>query len=129
MVLGILKRALHLWDQMFLCENLWKLLIVCSTLNAEPIVSKRKTFFKKLEYRLSIESTKIENVSFWYKTALSGANVKTNSMVSTKWTYKKEWSFASNYFISLTFFFLFKNLLWRVDFMYQQHKCLYLYFL
>ena len=96
---------------MFLCENVWKLLIVCSTLNVEPIVSKRKTFFKKLEYHLSIESTKIENVSFSYKTALSGANVKTNSMVSTKWTYKKEWSFASNYFISLTFFFLFKNLL------------------
>ena len=89
---------------MYLCENVWKLLIVCSTLNVEPVVSKRKTFFKKLDYRLSIENPKIENVSFSYKTTLSGANVKTNSMVSTKWTYKKEWSFASN-FISLTFFF------------------------
>ena len=30
---------------------------------------------------------------------MSEANVKTNGMVNTKWTYKKEWSFASNYFI------------------------------
>ena len=61
---------------MYLCENVWKLLIVCSTLNVEPIVLKRKTFFKKLEYRLSIESTKIENVSFSYKTALPGAMLR-----------------------------------------------------
>ena len=58
-----------------------------------------KTFFKKLEYRSLAESTKIENASFLYKTALSEANVKTNSMVSTKWTYHKERSFTSNYFI------------------------------
>ena len=35
---------------------------------------------KKLEYRILIESTKIENVTFSYETALSEANVKTNRM-------------------------------------------------
>ena len=30
---------------------------------------------------------------------MSEANVKTNRMATTKWTYHKEWNFASNYFI------------------------------
>ena len=53
----------------------------------------------------------IENVSFSYKTVLSDANVKTNRMESTKWTYHKERSFASNYFMFLKILFQFKNLL------------------
>ena len=57
-----------------------------------------KTFFKKLEYRFLVETTKTEN-TFSFKTALSGANVKTNRMATTKWNYHKEWSFASNYLI------------------------------
>ena len=60
---------------------------------------KKKTFFKKLEYCFLVESTKIENASFLYKTAILEATVKTNRTVSTKWTYHKEGSFASNYFI------------------------------
>ena len=44
---------------------------------------KMKTFFKKLEYRFLVESTKIENASFPHKTAISDANVKTNRIVST----------------------------------------------
>ena len=56
-----------------------------------------KTFFKKLEYQFLVETTKIENTSFSFKCALSEANVKTNSMATTKLTYHKEWSFASNY--------------------------------
>ena len=52
-----------------------------------------------MEYRFLVETTKIENKSFAFKTALSEANVKTNKMATTKWTYLKEWSFASNYFI------------------------------
>ena len=48
-----------------------------------------------------VESTKTENVSFLYKTAISEANVKLNRTVSKKWTFHKERSFASNYF---TFF-------------------------
>ena len=55
-----------------------------------------QTLFKKLEYRFLVESTKIDNITFPYKAALSEANVKINRMRSTKWTYHKEWSFASN---------------------------------
>ena len=45
-----------------------------------------KTLFKKLEYQILVESTKIENAPFPYKTATSEANVKTNRVVSTKLT-------------------------------------------
>ena len=58
-----------------------------------------KTFFKKLEYRFLVETTKIENTSFPFETALSESNVKTNRIATTKWTYHKVWSFASTYFI------------------------------
>ena len=54
-----------------------------------------KTFSKKLDYRFVVESTKIEDVSFSYKTTISEANVKTNRMMSTKWTYHKERSLAN----------------------------------
>ena len=55
-----------------------------------------KTFFKKLEYRFLVETTKNESTSSPFKTALSEANVKTNRMAATKWTYHKERTFASN---------------------------------
>ena len=70
-----------------------------------------KTFYTKLENRFLAERTKIEKVSFPYKTAISEANVKTNRMVTTKWAYHRERSFASNYFIFLKVLFQFKNLL------------------
>ena len=50
-----------------------------------------------MEYRFLVETTKIENTSFPFKTALSEASVKTNSIATTKWTYHKEWSSASIY--------------------------------
>ena len=37
-----------------------------------------------MEYCFLVESTKIENTTFPYKSALSEANVKTNRMGSTK---------------------------------------------
>ena len=77
-----------------------------------------KTFIKKLEYQFLVESTKIENVQFPYKTVISEANGKTNRMVSTKWTYHKDQSFGSKCFIFLKILFQFKNLLKRVDLMY-----------
>ena len=55
-----------------------------------------KTFFKKLENQFFVETTKIENTSFPFKTALSEADVKINGKATTKWTYHKEWRFASN---------------------------------
>ena len=70
-----------------------------NTLTLKQIFWKTKTFFKKLEYRFLVESTKIENASFPYKTAISEASVKTIRMVSTIRTYHKEWSFASNYLL------------------------------
>ena len=88
-----------------------EILNVFNTLTLIQIFWKTKTFFKKLKYRFLVESTKIENASFPYKTAISEANVKTNRMVSTKWTYHKERSFASNYFIVLKILFQFKDLL------------------
>ena len=84
---------------------------IFNTLTLKQIFWKTKTFFKKLEYRFLVESTKIENASFPYKTAISEANVKTNRMATTKWAYHRELSFASNYFIFLKVLFQFKNLL------------------
>ena len=52
-----------------------------------------------MEYHFLAETTKIENTSFPLKTALSEAKVKTNRMATTKWTYHKESSFTSKYFI------------------------------
>ena len=66
--------------------------------------------FKKLEHHFSVESTKIENASFPYKTAISETSVKTNRMVTIKWTYCKE-EFRHNYFIFLKILFQFKNFL------------------
>ena len=73
-----------------------------------------KTFFNKLEKCFLVESIKIENASFPYKTAMSEANVKTNRMESTKWTYNKEQNFVSNNFSFLKILFQFKNLLGTV---------------
>ena len=83
-----------------------------------------KTFSKKLEYRFLVESTKIENTSFQFKAVISEANVKTNKMVSTEWTYHKERSFDSNYFIFLKILFQLKNML-----TYQRAKGPFSYFL
>ena len=41
-------------------------------------------FFEKLEYRFLVETTKIENTSFSYKTVISEVNIKANRMGSTK---------------------------------------------
>ena len=70
-----------------------------NTLTVKQIFWKIKTFFNKQEYGFLIETTKIENTSFPFKTAMSEANVKTKRMGTTKWTYHKEWSFTSNYSI------------------------------
>ena len=84
---------------------------VFNTLTLKQILWKTKTFSKKLEYRFLVESTSIESASFPYKTVMSEANIKTNRMVSTKWTYLTERSFASSYFIFFEILYQFKNLL------------------
>ena len=88
-----------------------KILNVFNTLTLKQIFWKTKTFFKKLEYRFLVESTKTEKASFPYETAVSEAKVKTNRMVFTKWTYHKEQSFASNCFNFLKILFQLQPLL------------------
>ena len=62
---------------------------VFNTLILKQIFWKTKNFFEKLEYHFLVKTTKIESTSFPFKTALPEANVKTNRMVTTKWTYPK----------------------------------------
>ena len=70
-------------------------------LNFETSSLKNKNLFQKTAAPFLVESIEIENKTFSYKTTLSEANVKTNRMESTKWTYHKERSFASICFIFL----------------------------
>ena len=88
-----------------------EILNVFNTLILKQVFWEAKDFFKKLEYRFVVEGTEIESASISYKTAISEANAKANIMVSTKWTYQQERSFASNYFIFSTILFQFKALL------------------
>ena len=64
-----------------------------------------EVFFKKTEavtQRCSVEKVFLE---------ISQNSQEKNRMVSTKWTYRKERSFARNYFIFLKILFEYKNLL------------------
>ena len=72
---------------------------VFTTLTLKQIFWKTKTLFKKLDCHFLIETTEIESTVFPFKTSLSETNVKTNRMTTTKWTYYKDWSFVSTYFI------------------------------
>ena len=67
---------------------IWQSLEILNNFNT----FEKHKLFKKLEYRFLVESTKIDNITFPYKTALSEASGKTNRMGSTKWTYHKEQS-------------------------------------
>ena len=60
---------------------------------------KQKDFFKKMERRFLVETPTMESATFPYKTGLSKANVETNRIGSTKWTYDKERGLTTNYFI------------------------------
>ena len=72
----------------------------------KQIFWKRKLFLHKLKYHFLVESIKIENASFSYKSAISETNVKTNKMVTAKWTYHKERSFMPvTAFFFWTFYF------------------------
>ena len=83
-VLGIFKIAVRLRDRHVFIWQSVEVLNDSNTLTLKHIFWKMENFFKKLEYRFIVESTKVEKASFPYKTAISEANVKTNKMVSTK---------------------------------------------
>ena len=57
-----------------------EILNVFNTLISKQIFWKTQTLLKKLEWRFLVESSKIENATFLYKTVQSEANVKTNRM-------------------------------------------------
>ena len=76
-----------------MCQSL-NILKVFNTLTLEQIFWKTKPFLKTLEYCFLVESTKIENASFPYKTAIPDANVETDKTVTTKLAHHKERSFA-----------------------------------
>ena len=101
----IFKIPLRLRDRHVFMWQSVKVLNVFNTLTLIQIFWKKNTFFKKLEYSFLVETTKIENTSFLFKTALSEANVKT--MATGKCNYHKDWSFASNCFIFLKNLFQF----------------------
>ena len=71
MVLGIFKMAFHLRDgHVFMWQSL-KILNDFNNLTLKYIFWKTQTLFKKLEYHDLVEITKIDNITFPYKTALS----------------------------------------------------------
>ena len=96
--------------------NGMEVLTLFNTFTLKQIFLKNKNLFQQTFIKLLVESTKIESALFAYKTTLSEANVKTNWMGSTKWTYYNEWSFASILFFEILF--QCKNFL-RVDLMYN----------
>ena len=128
MVLRIFKIVLRLRDRYVFMQNSLEILNVFNTLNLKQIFWKTQILFKKLEYHFLVESAKIENLTFPYKPALLAAIVTTNRMGITKRTHHKERIVASNWFIFSKILFQFKNLVKRVNLMYQPPKCSYLYF-
>ena len=72
---------------MFLCDNQWGLWQFWRFSVLSNMFSRKRKTSKN--WSTIFESTKIVNASFPYKTAISKANVKTNRMMTTKWTYHK----------------------------------------
>ena len=109
---------------MFICDNQW-------TFERFQYFKFETNFLQNGNrlHKIGLPFSKIEKASFLYKATILESNVTTNNMAGSKWTYQKERSFASNYFIFLKILFQFKNLLERVDFMYQRPVCPYSYFL
>ena len=100
-MLVILKIAIRLKDHHIYMSQSANAFNVFNIFTLNQIFWTTESFFKKLEHRFLVRTTKIENPSFPFKTVMSEANVKTNRMATTKWAYHKEWSLASNYFIFL----------------------------
>ena len=89
------------------CFYVWQpleILTVFITLFLKLIFWKKGRFFQKTWISFLVQSTKIECAIFSDKTALPEANVKTNRIGITKWTYYKGRSFVSNYFTFLKIF-------------------------
>ena len=75
--------------------------------NFETNFLENKILLQKTRVPFLFETTQIENTLFPFKTALSETNIKTNRMMTTKWTYHTARSFDSGYFIFLQNLFQF----------------------
>ena len=113
--MGILKIVLFKRLTRFMCHSV-EILNVFNTLTLNRFSGKQKPFPKNQSiYYFLVENTKFKNASFRRKTAIPETNVKTNRMLSIKWTYHKEQSFASNYFFLKFYFSLrtsYEKLIW-----------------
>ena len=69
MTLGVFEIALLFRDQHGFMWQSVKFSNVSNTLTLKQIFWKKKTFLEKLEYGFLVETTKIENTSFPFKTA------------------------------------------------------------
>ena len=106
--LALFKIALRLRDQhAFMWHDF-------NILTLTQIFWKTKTFLKKLEYSFLVESNKIENAIFLYKTALSSAIVKTNGIVTTKWNKNGDLLVTTLFFWKFSFSIRtsYKELIW-----------------
>ena len=92
----------------FMCQSR-EILNAFNSFTSKQVSRKSKIFSKKLEYRFSVESTALENVTFSYKTCQSKASVKTNRMWSIKWTNHQEQGFSANYFLFRKFYFIIRT--------------------
>ena len=71
----------------FYQPSVWESLEILNAFNIltlKQIFLKSKTFFKKLEYRFLVQNNRIKSSTFPYETALSEANVKANTIGSTR---------------------------------------------
>ena len=113
-VLEIFKIALRLRDRhVFMWRSVKILSIFSIYFNFETNFLENENFFQKTGALFFSWTHEDWKASFPYETAISEANIKTNRMVTTKWAYHRERSFASNYFIFLQVLFQFKNLLYK----------------
>ena len=86
-----------------------EILNVLNTLTLKQIFWQKKSFSKNWSIVFYLKALRLKTHHFHTKTTISEANVKTNRIVSTKWTYHRDRSFASNYFMFLKILFQFKN--------------------
>ena len=84
---------------MFLWDNHWGFGNVSNTLTLKQAFWKTESFLKKLEHGFLVQGTMDETATLPCKTALLKTDVKANWIEHTKWTYDKEWTFTTDYFI------------------------------
>ena len=115
----------------FMCQSM-EILNVFNILTLKQVFWKAKILFKKLDYHLLAGSAKTERETFPWKTALSEANVKTNRMATTKWSYNKQWRFSVTNLFFQKFCFslrtLYKEFILSWILIYQSSKYPYPYF-